>query len=455
MKVETQDLPDNEVALSMEIEDERLEHAMETAYRHLAGRVNIAGFRRGKAPRSLVERVVGREALLEEALEHLLPEVYQEALETSGVKALTDPEFDVESMTPLKAKATVVVRPPVELGDYQSIKKDPPSTDVESSEVDSVLQQLREEHAEWVPAERASAFGDRVAIDVVGTVEDRQAINGEDIEYLVEEDNPSPVPGFAAQLVGMSAGDVKDFQLAVPEDAESAYAGQTMAFHVAVKDVKAKELPALDDDFATTVGSFKDLAELRTQLTTQLQERAQVTSRLTHEADVLSEAVEGATIALPDKLVNHQAGRLRDRMARELDTRGLTIEQYQRIRHQSDEELEAEFRSDAERSLKRSFVLQTIAEREGLVVPEERVDASIRDAFSADGGGNRAAERALRQGPVRERVRSSLIEEEAAKWLVEHAKGPEPTDAAQDEAGSAASEQEPESPAPESQEQQQ
>src|SRR5438093_11102291 len=148
MKVETEELPDSQVALSMEIEDERLERAMELAYRHLAGHVNIAGFRRGKAPRSLVERVVGHEQMLEEALEHLLPEAYAEALQIAQVKALTDPEFDVESMSPLKAKATVVVRPPVELGDYREIKKDHASTDVESSEVDDVLDQLRVDQAE-------------------------------------------------------------------------------------------------------------------------------------------------------------------------------------------------------------------------------------------------------------------------------------------------------------------
>ena len=421
MKVETEELPDSQVALSMEIEDERLERAMDAAYRRVAGRVNIAGFRRGKAPRSLVERVVGRESLLEEALEHLLPEAYAEALQIAQVRALTDPEFDVQSMAPLKAKATVVVPPPVELGDYRAIHHEPKGTDVEAAEVDAVLDQLRDSHAEWVPADRAAAMGDRVAIDVVGTTDGKEFLRQDDVEYLLEEDNPMPVPGFAARLVGMSAADSKTFEIDVPADAGTSLAGQKTQFQVMTKDVKAKELPELDDSFATTVGSYKDLEDLRAQVTEQLRERAEITSRLEHEAEVLKEAIDAASIPLPDKLVNHHAQRMRDRLARELDSRGLTIEQYQRIRRTSDDDLAAEFRLDAERSLRRSFVLQAIADKEGLAVSEEQVDASIREAFSSDGSDDRATDKALRQPEIRERVRMSLIEEQAAKWLVEHA----------------------------------
>jgi trigger factor len=170
MKVETEQLPDGEVALSFEVEEARVERAMDAAYRRVANRVDVAGFRRGKAPRQLVERMVGRESLLEEALNQLLPEAYEEALKETNVDAVTEPEFDVESLEPLRAKATVVVRPAVTLGDYQAISKDAPQPTISDEEVDTVLQGLRDRHAEWVPAERASASGDLVTIDVSGTV---------------------------------------------------------------------------------------------------------------------------------------------------------------------------------------------------------------------------------------------------------------------------------------------
>src|SRR5947199_846025 len=146
MKVETRELPDSEFEFSFEVEDARVERAMDAAYRRVASQVNIAGFRRGKAPRALVERVIGHESLLEEALNVLLPEVYEEAVREANVEALTEPVFDVESITPLKAKATVVVPPPVELGDYRSIRRERPEVAVSDEEIDGVLQSLRERH---------------------------------------------------------------------------------------------------------------------------------------------------------------------------------------------------------------------------------------------------------------------------------------------------------------------
>jgi trigger factor len=267
-------------------------------------------------------------------------------------------------------------------------------------------------------------LGDRVAFDVVGTADDKEFLRQDDAEFVLDEENPMPVPGFAAHLVGISAGDNKTFDIDVAADSDSALAGQKTTFQVTTKDVKEKELPELDDYFATTVGSYQDLAALRAEVTEQLQERAELTSRLDHEAEVLKEAVDAATVSIPDKLVNHHAARMRERLARELDSRGLTIEQYERIRRTSDDELAAEFRSDAERSLKRSLVLQAIAEKQGLAVSDDEIDASIREAFSADGGDSRAAERAQRQPEIRERVRTSLIEEQTVKWLVEHASAP-------------------------------
>ncbi len=179
MKVQTEDLPDSEVALSFEVEDDRVERAMDAAYRRMAGRVNIAGFRRGKAPRQLVERVVGRESLMEEALNHLLPEVFEEALRETSLEALTEPEFDVESLTPLRAKARVVVPPPVELGDYRAIHRDVTDVAIGEDEIDRVLQDLRERYAEWAPVERPAQVGDRVTIDVVGNEGEESVINQE------------------------------------------------------------------------------------------------------------------------------------------------------------------------------------------------------------------------------------------------------------------------------------
>jgi trigger factor len=441
MKVETQELPDSEVELSFEIEDARVERALDAAYKRLAGRVNISGFRRGKAPRALVERVLGREALLEEALNHLLPEAYTEAAREANVRGLTDPEFNVESIEPLKAKATVVVPPPVELGDYQSIKKDLPETAVTQDEVDAVLNQLREAHAQWVPVERAAAFGDRVTIDVEGRAEGAQVFKQENVDYVLEEGSPNPMPGFAEALVGIAAEETREFELTeeppapeeLPEGAEPMNP-RTMGFVVTAQDVKEKELPELDDEFASGLGSYEDLADLKSRVERQLRERAENNARSDAQQAILDEAVSAATVELPHKLVHQHAHRLMDRFARQLDTGGFSIEQYLRMQRKTEEDFATELEEDAERSLKRSFVLQAIGAREGVAVSDEEVDAAIREAAEREDARPNSITVALRNPELRERMRTGLLEERAAKWLLDHAM-PSPAPAAAPEEG--------------------
>ncbi|MBI4212978.1 MAG: trigger factor, partial [Chloroflexi bacterium] len=275
MKVETEELPNSEVALSFEIEDSRLQRAMDAAAKRLAGRINIAGFRRGKAPRALVERVVGKEAITEEALEDLLPTAYKEALGETGILALTDPQFNVESVNPFKATATVVVPPHVELGDYRSIQHDPPSGSVGDEQVDQNLQLMRGRNANWVPAERPAAMDDMVVINVLGKIEDRVVIDEVDVDYLMIPARTVPVPGFAEAIVGLAADEERTFDLLVPEDHDNKeLAGKTVAFQVRGKEIRVKELPELDDYFASTVSDFATLEELRAHIHSELSEQA-------------------------------------------------------------------------------------------------------------------------------------------------------------------------------------
>ncbi len=436
MKVETQDLPDSQVELSFEIEDSRVERAMDAAYKRLAGKVNISGFRRGKAPRVLVERVLGREALMEEALNHLLPEVFDEAITENNVRALTEPEFSVESLSPLKAKATVVVPPPVELGDYRAIHHAIPEAEVKPEQIDAVLDQLREAHAQWVPVERPAAIGDRLTMDVEGRAENERAFSQENVDFVLEAGSPNPMPGFSEALVGIQAGETREFELAealpegeLPEGAEPP-APRTMTFRVTVQDIKEKELPELDDEFAESLGAYENLADLRSRIERQLRERAENTARAEAQQQVLDEAIALANVTLPARLVEHQKHRLRDRLVRQLDSGGFSIEQYLRARHTTLEEFEAELTADAERSLKRSLVLQEIAAREGISVIEEDVDAGIREAFAREEAQDRVVAQALKLAELRERVRTSLLEERATSWLMEHATNSAPTEAA-------------------------
>jgi trigger factor len=442
MKVETEQLPDGEVALSFEVEDARVERAMDAAYKRVANKVDISGFRRGKAPRQLVERVVGRESLMEEALNTLLPEVYEEALRESNVDAVSEPEFDVESFNPLRAKATVIVRPTVELGDYRSIARDLPEQVVSEDEINLVLDQLRERHVEWVPAERAAEVSDRVTMDITGTADEETIISQEDVDYVLDPESNAPLPGFAEKLVGIAAGEERSFDIAVDSESENPrLAGKTVTFQVTVKDVKAKELPELDDFFATTVGTYKDLDELRADVTEQLRSRGEVSSRRAMEEEVLEEAVKGSTLSIPDKLIDYQAQRTLERLARDLDSHGLSIEQYIRLRGSSEDDLRTEFREQADRTLRRDFVLRAIAANEDMEISDDDLDEGIRAALSTDGSDQRAVARALKNPEVREGARGSLLESRAVQWLIEHA--------IREPAPAPSGEPEPEAPEPE------
>jgi trigger factor len=398
--------------------------AVDAAAKRLAQRVNVPGFRRGKAPRALIERTIGKESLLEEALDQLLPEVYREALKESQVRALTQPEFDVESTEPLKAKATVVVPPPVEVGEYRAIKREVPATEVDPEEVQKSLEQLRERYADWVPAERAAELGDRVIMQVVGRSGEETVVQDQEVDFLLEADLPIPVPGFSEAVVGISAGDERDFELTVPEDNEhEELRGKTIAFHVAAKEVRGKELPELDDYFATLVGDHENIEALRKQLEDQLKDAAEKASKETAQKEVLDEAVLQATIELPEKLLEYETLRAKDRFARNISGYGLSFEQYNRLLGRTEEEASASLRTQVETDLKREFVLQAIASREGLEISDSDIDEKITEVVTADGGDSKAVARMLGEPTVRDGIRSSLLEERAARWLIKNATG--------------------------------
>lgn len=426
MKIETEELPNSEVALSFEVEDARVERALEAAAKRVAQRINIPGFRRGKAPRTLIERTIGRESLMEEALDQLLPEVYREALKESQIRALTQPEFDVESTAPLKAKATVVVPPQVELGDYQSIQREPMKVEVDPEEVQKSLEQLRERHADWVAADKAAELGDRVIMQVVGKSGDESVVQDQEVDFLLEADLPIPVPGFSEAVVGITANEERDFEITVPEEHEhEELRGKTVAFHVAAKEVRGKELPELDDYFASMAGEHESLEALRNQIEQQLRESAEATARQQTQKEILDEAIEKATVDLPDKLIEHEIGRAKDRFARNISGYGLSFEQYNRLVGRTEAEATESFRTQVEADLRREFVLQAIAAREGLEASDADVEARITEAITADGGDARAVGRMLQEPSVREGIRGSLLEERAAQWLVKNATGVE------------------------------
>jgi trigger factor len=237
------------MVLEIEVDDERLQRALDQAYRRIVGRINVPGFRKGRAPRPLVERMVGREALVEDAVEHLVPQVYQDALKEQQITPAGQPSVEVTSTEPLQFKATVPLEPSVTVGDYQSVAVNREPVVVEAQEVEDVIDRMREAHATWAPVERAAQVGDRAGLDVHATRLGRTIIDSKDAEFILDPGGSEPIPGFSEQLVGMQADEERAFSLG-GEASDEEEAPPATEFTVRLHWVKERELPVLDDEFA-------------------------------------------------------------------------------------------------------------------------------------------------------------------------------------------------------------
>jgi trigger factor len=404
MKVSSTEVPPRQLALDIEVEQERLDRAMDQAFRRLAGRVNVPGFRRGKAPRPMVERVIGRDRIVEDALDQLLPEVVNEAIAQEGVSAYARPRVDAIEFNPLRLKATVPLEPKVELGNYREALhvERAPST-VDDEQVESVVRRLREAHAQWVPVERPARVGDRVGLDLTGRVAEaeRPFVDAHDAEYVVDPQGSAPAEGFADQLVGLSAGDQKTFTATLPADySDAALAGRPAEFMVTLHWVKERELPELDDAFAQQVGEYADLDALRQAIRTELRTREDERLQQELETAAIDKLVDISTVEFPPQLVELQADHLYETLARNVEQQGLKLEQYLRLTGKNEAGLRAEVRAEAETRVRRSLALDAFASAEQIVADEGDGAARERKALgrlvelATGGGANGLGERA-------------------------------------------------------------
>ena len=256
-----------EITLTVELEPEDENPFLERSYRRTVSRINIPGFRRGKAPRHIVESMVGRATLLQEALDFMVPETLDKVLTDEEVSAFGEPSIEVTDLEPVSFTATVPLEPTIDLGDYLSIRVEHEPVEIGEEQVDDVISRIQEEQAVWEPVERAAEYGDRLNLDVNGEIDGELVVDDHDVEYVPNEDNVLPFPGFAPNLVGLSEDDESEFNVTIPEDyPREQYAGKEVQFKVSVLSVKEKNVPELDDEFAKSVGDgFDDVDALRCQ----------------------------------------------------------------------------------------------------------------------------------------------------------------------------------------------
>jgi trigger factor len=417
VKVSSQEIEQRQVVLEVEVDEERLQRALDQAYKRIVNRINVPGFRKGRAPRPLVERMVGREAIFEDAVEHLVPQVYQDALKEQQISAAGKPSVEVTGTEPLQFKATVPLEPKVELGDYRSIKADVESIAVEQHEVQAVLDNFREANATWSPVDRAARVGDRVGLAVKATRDGQTITDSPDAEFILNPDGPEPAPGFSQQLVGVAAGEERTFDLRATEPSEDAPA--LTRFQVKLHWVKEKELAELDDEFAQAVSERDTLEALRDEIHEQIRRRKEELARERQTEALVQAAVDQARIEAPPQAVEQEANQILNSLAARLDKQGISLEQYLQFSGKDEATFKSELLADAERTLKRSLVLEAIARAEGLGVDEAEVRDEVERAAQSASDPRRTAREALRRPETRARIESIIRTRKGFRRLAE------------------------------------
>ena len=377
MKITRENSSPIEVTLTVELAPEDENPFIERSYRRAVSRINIPGFRRGRAPRHIVESMVGRVALVQEALEFMVPETLDKVLQDEEVSAFAEPSIEVTDLEPVSFTAKVPLEPTVNLGDYRSIRVETEPVSVEDTAIDDMLERLQEEQAVWEPVERAAEYGDRLNINVHGAMDEETVVDDEDVEYVPNEENVLPFPGFAPNLVGLAEDQESEFTITVPEDyPREQYAGQEIQFKVSVLSVKEKNLPELDDEFAKSVGQgFDDLAALRANIQESLTAQAETAARNELEQKSLEALCDAAVVNASPILYERELDAMVADRDRTLRQQGLDLATYLRFVGKSDAEFMDEMRPTAERRLLSGLVLRKLAEVEEIEITDDDVQS--------------------------------------------------------------------------------
>ena len=371
---------DRETVLHIEVDDGLLEDHMKRAHQRVASRVNVPGFRKGKAPRSVVERFVGREYLLEEAIESLVPAAVGQAVEQEDIKASATPRVNVTDRDPVvKIDATVPLPPEGKLGDYESIRFDDEAEAVTDEQIEESVQRLVEANASWNDVERPVKAGDLITFSVTGTVEGEAFVEQTDSEYLADADNPNPVPGFSAELVGIEPGGSKDFSIEIPDDfARTELAGKTAEFTVSVAGVREKSLPELSDELVKGLGEdISTVADLRSRIRENLEARSEQTLRESLEEKVMDELVERSTFEVSPIMIEHEAEHVLREQQSALARYNISFEQWAAQTGKTTEDLVNDAKQSAENRVKRTLIMDLLAEAEGIEPTDDEVEQEI------------------------------------------------------------------------------
>jgi trigger factor len=425
IKANVTELEESRVRVEAEVAPEEVERRLNEAARALGRQMRVPGFRKGKVPPPVVIGRLGREAVLDEAVQSSLSRWYVDALDGAGISPVGEPELKLGELPdqgqPLAFSIEIGVRPQAKLGSYKGLEVGRREPHVDDASVQDELERLRDRFATLETVERAAERGDHVVIDYVGTVDGKPFQGGEGRDQLLELGSGRLLPGFEEQLVGAAAGDQRVVEVDFPEDYPGDLGGKHAAFDVTVTEVKTKRLPELDDEFATEAAGFEMLAELREDIAGRLREIDERSIEQEFEQAVVDAAVVEAEIEVPDKLVHARAHELLDETLTALARQGVSKEAYLRIAGKDDETLAQEAEPDAAAALRREAVLAAVVEAEAIEPSEEELLRAIAPAAERANTTPEKLLKRLRDGGRLEQVRDDVATQQAIDLLVREA----------------------------------
>ncbi|NLB88908.1 MAG: trigger factor [Syntrophomonadaceae bacterium] len=424
MQAKLEKIENSEAYIQIEVDAAKMEEGFEYAYRQIVKQVNIPGFRKGKAPRQLIENVYGKEIFYQDALERVVPEAYEEAIKQLDIEPIAQPEFDIgeiEDDKPFTFTAIVAVKPEVKLGQLEGLEISIPKFEVTDEDVERRIEQIRSNYAQLEKKEDEPAeLGDTVIIDFEGFMDGVAFEGGKGEDYPLELGSNTFIPGFEEKLVGTKAGDTVDVEVTFPEQYhEPSLAGKPAVFKVTVKEIETKKIRPLDEEFVQEVSEFETVEEFREDIKNSLVEMLERQKKEYLKQLVIEKALEVSEVPVPKAVVRMQAEGMVQDFGQRIAMQGLTLEQYFSATQSTEEDLINDIWPDAERNVKTNFMLEKIVEEKGFEITDEEVDKQIEEMAASMGMEFEDAKTRL-AGAI-ENIKFGMQVDKAIDYLIENA----------------------------------
>ena len=425
MKVSQVEQEHNQVVLNIEVDPHELEEHLEVVFKKAVHRVNIPGFRKGKAPRSVVERQLGRTNMIDDALDTLLPQITSRAIQEKAIDAVATPRVKVLDYEPLIIEAIVAMRPEIALGDYKSYRLDQEDVVLSDQDVDDVIQSMQRDSATWEPVKRKAVMEDMVTMEVVGRVNEEAIIDQQSVDYIPSEGSSNPMPGFSEKLIELDVDKQSTFSLPFPDDyVQHEIAGKQCEFTITIKEVKERVLPELDDEFAKSLGTESEtMSDLREKISDDLLKHNQSMSDQQYQETVVQALIDNTSIDLPPLLVDHEVQHMLSEQSEAAQRQNVRMEDYLKTVGKTAEQLEDELRPTAVQRLTRGLVLTQLRQDEGIEVSQEEIEDELVSIINDSSEGNENLRQFLESDNGKASIGSILLNRKTLNLLTSLAKG--------------------------------